>query len=411
MPEKLTEAAVRALTFEGKPRMVRDTKVTGLMVAVNKTNKSYKVQRDLWVGERGRKRLVKTVSHTLGGTDEITLDEARSRAIRVIEVIKSGIDPNAPPPEPVAEQADTWTVRRMYQEYAADMTARECAPRTVLDTLDRLNTYLPDLADTPISEVKRSTARAEHQRISRDHGKVTANKVFRDFRAAYNFALKVVDDPDALPSNPVLAVTFHKERASEKVILNDDLPDWWRRVQAITNPLRRDMHELGLLSGLRPGTLVTLRREWVRLDARAISIPKMKSGRAFDLPLSNRMVEVVRRAMAVGDVLFPGSPWLFPSRSSKTGDVIATQVWKEKALPSETGHILRHTWRTVAQNIRLNVVNARLLLDHTVPGIDGVYIHKGALFDSLLADQETMTAALVALIEPPAKESIVAGAA
>jgi len=400
MPEKLTEAAVRALAFEGKPRMVRDAKVTGLMVAVNKTNKSYKVQRDLWVGQRGQKRLVKTVSHTLGGTDEMTLDEARSRAAKVIEVIKSGIDPNAPPPEPQAEQADTWTVRRMYQEYAADMTARECAPRTVVDTLDRLDAYLPKLADTPISEVRRSTARAEHQRISRDHGKVTANKVFRDFRAAYNFAMKVVDDPDALPANPVLAVTFHKERASEKVIMPDDLPDWWRRVQAITNPLRRDMHELGLLSGLRPGTLVTLRREWVRLDARAISIPKMKSGRAFDLPLSERMVDVVRRALAVGEVLFPGSPWLFPSRSTKTGEVIATQVWKEKALPSETGHILRHTWRTVAQGIRLNEVNARLLLDHTVPGIDGVYIHKGALFDSLLADQETMTAALVALIEP-----------
>jgi hypothetical protein len=171
MPEKLTEAAVRALTFEGKPRMVRDAKVTGLMVAVNKTNKSCKVQRDLWVGDRGRKRLVKTVSHTLGGTDEMTLDEARSRAIRVIEVIKSGIDPNAPQPEPVAEQADTWTVRRMYQDYAADMTARECAPRTVLDILDRLNTYLPKLADTPTSGVRRSTARAEHQRISRDHGK------------------------------------------------------------------------------------------------------------------------------------------------------------------------------------------------------------------------------------------------
>ena len=98
MPEKLTEAAVRALAFEGKPRMVRDAKVTGLMVAVNKTNKSYKVQRDLWVGQRGQKRLVKTVSHTLGGTDEMTLDEARSRAAKVIEVIKSGIDPNAPPP-------------------------------------------------------------------------------------------------------------------------------------------------------------------------------------------------------------------------------------------------------------------------------------------------------------------------
>ena len=153
MPEKLTEAAVRALTFEGKPKMVRDAKVTGLMVAVNKTSKSYKVQRDLWQGQRGQKRLVKTVSHTLGGTDEMTLDDARSRALKVIEVIKSGIDPNAPPPEPKAEEAGAWTVRRMYQEYAADMTTRDCAPRTVVDTLDRLDAYLPDLADTPISDV------------------------------------------------------------------------------------------------------------------------------------------------------------------------------------------------------------------------------------------------------------------
>ena len=50
MPEKLTEAAVKALKYEGAPSVVRDAKVTGLLVAVNKTGKSYKIQRDLWVG-------------------------------------------------------------------------------------------------------------------------------------------------------------------------------------------------------------------------------------------------------------------------------------------------------------------------------------------------------------------------
>ncbi len=112
------------------------------------------------------------------------------------------------------------------------------------------------------------------------------------------------------------------------------------------------------------------------------------------------MVEVVRHAMAASEVLFPGAPWLFPSRSSKTGEVIATQVWKEKALPSETGHILRHTYRTVAQRRGIDRVNARLLLDHTVPGIEGVYIHERALFDTLLAEQERVTAAILALLEP-----------
>jgi integrase len=404
MPERLTEARVKALAYEGKPTVVRDTKVTGLLVAVNKTGKSYKVQRDLWVGPRGRKVLVKTVRHTLGGTEEMTLDEARSRALAVLDQIKRGIDPNAPP----SVDAGGWTVRRMFEEYGADMRARGCVERSVRDMMDRLDRYLPKWRDMPITEVKRSAAREEHRRITDQHGATTANKVMRDFRAAYNFALKVVDDPDALPGNPVAAVTFNKERASNRVIMPEDLADWWRRVKALPNPLRRDMHLLGLLSGLRPGTLVALRRDWVRLDDRAISIPRMKSGRSFDLPLSGHMVEVVRRAMAAGDVLFPGAPWLFPSRSSKTGEVIATQVWKEKALPSETGHILRHTYRTIAQRAGIDRVNARLLLDHTVPGIEGVYIHERALFDTLLAEQERMTAAILALLEPT-KDRRIAG--
>ncbi|WP_417713994.1 tyrosine-type recombinase/integrase [Pseudophaeobacter arcticus] len=401
MPERLTEGFVKGLRFEGKPSVVRDAKVTGLMVAVNKTGKSYKIQRDLWQGQRGRRKLVKTVRHTLGTTNEMSLEDARSRATAVIEQIKLGIDPNASPMDPAAD-AGAWTVRRLYEEYIADMRARDCSERSVENMLDRLDRYIIAWADKPIGEIKRSMAREEHRRITRDHGGPSANKTMRDFRAAYNFALKVVDDPDSLPGNPVAAVTFNKERASNRVIMPDDLPDWWARVQALPNPLRRDMHTLGLLSGLRPGTLVSLRREWVNLTDRAISIPRMKSGRSFDLPLSATMIEVVGRAMNAGEVLFPKSEWLFPTRSSKTGKVIPTQVWKEKALPSETGHILRHTYRTIAQRTGIDRVNARLLLDHTVPGIDGVYIHERALFDTLLAEQERMTAAILALLEPEA---------
>ncbi|MEL6450577.1 MAG: integrase family protein [Pseudomonadota bacterium] len=405
MPERLTEVKVRGLRWDGQPRVVRDAKVTGLLVAVNKTGKSYKVQRDLWQGQRGRRRLVKTVRHTLGGTEEMSLEEARDRAEGVIRLIKAGTDPNAEASDTAAD-AGTWTVRRMYEEYTADMLTRDCAQRSADDRMDRLDRYLGAWADLPLGEVRRSMAREEHRRITRDHGATVANQALRDFRAAYNFALKVVDDPDALPGNPVVAVTFNKERSSDRVIEPDDLPEWWARVRGLPNPLRREMHLLGLLSGLRPGTLVSLRREWVRLDDAAISIPRMKSGRSFDLPLSGPMVEVVRRAMAASEVLYPGADWLFPSRSRKTGEVIGTQVWKEKSLPSETGHILRHTYRTVAKRARVDDLNARLLLDQTVPGIDGVYVHASALFDTLLAEQERMSAAILALLEPDdAKES------
>ena len=394
-PRRLTEAFINKLSF-GEPRVVRDTKVTGLMICVNKNSKSYKVQRDLWRGQRGRRTLIKTVRHTLGTTDELTLERARLRAEDVIRKIKLGIDPNDQESDTAAE---CWTVARLFEEYAADLRKRECAEATIISVLKRTQRHLADWKDLPLTDLTRSRVRARHEALSENVGKVTANHVMRDLRAAYNLALRIVDDPDALPDNPVKAVTFNKERTSNRVILPEDLPDWWRKVEALPNPLRRVMHELGLYSGLRPGTLVSLERSWVRLDEHAISIPRMKSGRSFDLPLSAHMVEIVKRALLVSDTLYPDASWLFPTRSSKDQrTVICTQVWREKTLPSETGHILRHTYRTTAQRIGLNQIDARLLLDHTVPGIDGVYIHEKALFDRLLHAQEQMSQALFELI-------------
>jgi len=153
-----------------------------------------------------------------------------------------------------------------------------------------------------------------------------------------------------------------------------------------------------LFSGLRPGTLVSLRREWLHLDEHAISIPRMKSGEPFDLPLSNYMVGLVQHALELGDVLYPNAEWLFPARNMR-GKVIATAVWREKALPSETGHILRHTYRTIAQRVGLDKIDARMLLDHKIVGIDRVYVHEAALFDRLLASQEQMTTAILSLLK------------
>lgn len=78
---KLTDARIRNAKFKGKSEQLRDSSLPGFFVAVNKKSKSYKIQADLYVGERGRKTLVRSVRVTLGRTDELTLDEARAKAI------------------------------------------------------------------------------------------------------------------------------------------------------------------------------------------------------------------------------------------------------------------------------------------------------------------------------------------
>ncbi len=47
--------------------------------------------------------------------------------------------------------------------------------------------------------------------------------------------------------------------------------------------------------------------------------------------------------------------------------MIATKVWREKKMRGETGHILRHTYRTMAEALGIPQSRARALLDHNSP--------------------------------------------
>ncbi len=378
----LTQKVVDAERWSGKTRFIRDTAVRGLILAVNKTSNTWKVQRDMW-----RDKRVKTVRHTLGSTDDLTLKQARALAQEVIGQIRRGINPNEPAPE---APASPLTVGELWDQYEARLIRRESAEVTIRSFRYHLDKYLADWRDKPISELRKSMCRERHEELTARHGKYPANQVMRSLRAAYNYAIRM-DDDDVLRSNPVGGVEFHPERRREAVIEPDDLPDWWRRSGGLPNPLRTAMHRLGLLSGLRPGTLVGLDRSWVDLEAGAIRIPRMKSGREFHLPLSGPMAEIVEDALRVGDALHHKSQWLFPTRSADGQRVIATQVWRERRLRGETGHILRHTYRTLAHAAGVAETDGRLLLDQRVPGISGVYIHERGLFDRLLADQGRIT--------------------
>ena len=58
--------------------------------------------------------------------------------------------------------------------------------------------------------------------------------------------------PDYRDRNPFRSSKlYHKERARETGMGAGDLTNWWTEVQALSNPIRRDLHLFTLLSGLR----------------------------------------------------------------------------------------------------------------------------------------------------------------
>lgn len=399
MRTRLTPKILAAL----KPgEIARDETVRGLFAEADGDRRvSLKLQADIQTGVQSsdRKLRRKTFKHTLGRFPELTLDAARAEAVRLLAEVRAGRDPRASAAPPATQ---TWTVEKMRDEYLADLAIREKSERMRTDVHDWFRRYLADWLPLPVTEITRDKARERHAYLSQKHGKVSANHALKTFRTAYNFARRVHNSP--LPENPAEAVTFHPERAAHRSIAPADLRGWYARLGKLPSPARRLMHEIGLFAGLRPHNLVELEREWIDLRAQVVRFPagRMKARREFHLPLSTHLVDLLGQALHLARLTRADSPYLWPSRSNpsaKSGkpvEWICTQVWRERTMPSETGHILRHTYSNAARLAGVDDVDRELLLAHRIPGVQGTYLHAPTLFARLLASQETVTAWLLA---------------
>jgi integrase len=209
----------------------------------------------------------------------------------------------------------------------------------------------------------------QRARIKGADGARSANQVLRDLRAVWARAARVWRD---LPPCPVDAVEWAPERTSHHIIEWSDLPAWLEATNRLSNPLQRTMHHVGLFSGLRPGNLVGLKRDWIDLDRRVVAFPAsaMKGRREFDLPLSDALVRLITEALVLSKAWFPGAEWLFPTRDVR-GQSAATRAWKERTMPGQTGHACRHTYSAPVILAGVSEVSRELLIAHKLPGIRG----------------------------------------
>ena len=391
--QRLTQRLIDALRYEGKTVFIRDSKVTGLILAVNKNSMSWKVQADLWQ----RRQLVKTVRHTMGTTQELTLDAARVRAQEILAQIRRGIDPNNPDAPLSPGAVVNWTLGQLWDAREQDLRRRDRSERTIKDFRGYMDRHLDDWRERPLREITNSMCHDRFEQLTDNVGPVAANHVLAALNTAWRRTAAPRSDhtdPVPLQPNPAATVRRHPVRARSDVVLPDELPEWWRLTEELPNPLRRCMHRLGLLSGLRPGNLMALEREWLDLPGRAIRLPArvMKRRGDFSLPLSGPMVSVIETALAAGDIIYSGSPWLFPTRSTISGRVTATSVARERSMPGWTGHPLRRTHKTMALVAGVSDFKSALLLHHKVGTMSDVYVSPAAMHDDLVDQQERVSA-------------------
>jgi len=254
--------------------------------------------------------------------------------------------------------------------------------------------------DSPLQELGSDPAKvvAKHDDITKENGPYIANGTMRTLRAIYNHARKA---NKSLPAdNPVNAIDWNAESRRDTGMGTSDLKGWFIELAALENPIRREFHLFTLLSGCRPTALQEIKPDHVDFGRRKLHIPKPKGGakRAFDIPLSREMITCLVRAMRFGRQMHPSqaSEWVFPADSA-SGHLVEQK--EDRTTLSKWGNDLRQSFRTIATAAAVSEFDAKLLMNHAIPGVNAGYITRHKLLeDHLRTQQQAISSAVFAAL-------------
>jgi integrase len=350
-------------------RLYWDDEVRGFGLRVGRGDdpvRSFIVQKDI----RGRTRRV-----TIGKWPTWRVAQARERARELIVQMDKGIDPAAVKRE---EAARGVTLAQAIEYHQAAMRAKRCAPRSVEYIREECERHLSDWLQRPLASVGRNECAQRHERLSEQSGPYSANRVLQVLRAVYNTAARRFEELPEAP--PTVGVTFNKVRRRREPIPWAELPAWWARVEGIANPIRRDLQRFILFTGLRATDAATVRWTEVDFEARTLHRPKPKGGedRAFTVPVSETVLEVLRRRRDENHILYPDDGgWVFPSTDIKgrVSHVAQAKEQRYDAMGKKVGylpspHRLRDTFATAGHEARLHPMDLKILMNHTLPAGD-----------------------------------------
>jgi integrase len=402
----LTDKAVKGLPYSSaKPKIVRDSKIPGFHLWVGKSTKTFRFQYETprSNGERGSTKV-----EWLGEHPHASAEQARAKALEIValrargEAIPRGFAVVA------AEAASALTFKAAWEAYRAAITKEGKSIRTIADYQDKFDRHLKAWHDRPLGDIKREDVVQEHAAITErarqaragqkySSGKYAANGTMRFARAVWNYAKDELETHGLPERNPFRSgKLFHKEKARNTGMGVAELPAWWTQLQALANPIRRELHLFMLLSGLRRTDVVTAR--WVHFNASrpSLRLPSPKGGeeRAFELPLSTAMLECLERVKQAGQTCFPdeSKEWIFPAPGGHVAEV--KEEGRQKL--SHTGHALRHSFRTLAAAAGVDRLRLKILMNHAIDDdVTDAYANVPALFMSLLEAQEQVSRFIV----------------
>lgn len=369
-------------------KLIPDSEVSGLKTKPQSSGAVYVLKAK----QRGTRR---TVTITYGKVTNLSIREVRRWAKRDLALLAQGINPNTHK-KAVAEGEKT--LEEALDEFLTSRSIKDSTRKSYEQTIRR---NLKDWLKRPITEITQQmiiaryhkirddVARRKHQKqLANPSGEGEAQKAMRSLSSVLSFFEEDVlhDGTRLLPlGNPCRVLKAKgirkplKKREGyltlkQRLDLRDSLsrashPQWHDK--PFTNQQAIFVMVL-LLSGLRKDEARLLRWENISFDDRTITIPETKNGRTHVLPMTSKMMGLLKQVQN-------HSEWVFESPRLKGKPASMSRVVErvsEDLGTNFTHHDIRRTVATLLAERGLSSDQIGILLNHANKGQTQDYIQR-----------------------------------
>jgi integrase len=322
-----------------KPEDVRadywDADTLGLCLRVTPNGvKTWSIKYRVGGGRTGRQR-----RFTIGRFPDLKLADARIKARRIFTEVTDGADPSADrEARRAGDDVSAYTAR--WIDYLRDKG------RAKVDVWERmLNAdVLPIIGRMKPDEVKRQHVREVMDKMKRRGATTQTNRTFEIVRALFRWIGREYDE--VITADPTFGMQKpFDERPRERLISDTELLAIWKALDAtqevkgksrggtefvatkalVTESVRLAMRLL-ILTGQRSSEVTQARVSEFDINGATWTLPaeRTKANRQHIVPLSDAALELVKRAIEIGNE----SDWLFPAqfkiRSAKVEGISPT---------------------------------------------------------------------------------------
>ena len=307
----------------GKRLYFYDIKIRGLELMVTEQgSKSFKVYR---------KFNGKPVRVTLGKYPEMTVENARNEAQRVIAEMLKGSNPN----EDKKNVRSETTFGDMFCVFMERHSKQN--KKTWKEDESSVNNLLSKWFPKQLSSITKQEVQLVHEKIKNENGLYRANRMLARIRVIYSKAIEW----GWVGINPAQGVKKFKEKSRDRFLHPDELPRFFESVETEPNTTIKDYIYISLFTGARKSNVLGMRWEDINFERKEWLIPETKNGESLRVHLTEKVLSILQTRLEQ----YTKKEWVFES-IGKTGHLVEPKSgWKRILQRAEIKDLRLHDLR------------------------------------------------------------------